>query len=143
MRNAFAKAMEEITASQDDVVLLSGDIGNRMFDKLKEQTHRQFIVHRYCKQTMIGTAAGLAMSGLRPVVYTIAPFTTYRCFEQIRVDICYNKAPVIIVGTGAGLSYASLLDRPIIPWKTSLFSGPCRNDRARIVLRGRPRLLKR
>ena len=56
----------------------------------------------------MGTAAGLALAGLKPVVYTIAPFTTYRCFEQIRVDVCYNNAPVIIVGTGAGLSYASL-----------------------------------
>ena len=50
----------------------------------------------------------MALSGLKPVVYTIAPFTTYRCFEQIRIDVCYNNAPVIIVGTGAGLSYASL-----------------------------------
>lgn len=57
---------------------------------------------------MMGVAAGLALSGLRPVVYTITPFTTTRCFEQIRVDVCYHKAPVIIVGTGSGLSYADL-----------------------------------
>ena len=50
----------------------------------------------------------MALSGLRPVTYTITPFTTTRCFEQIRVDVCYHKAPVIIVGTGAGLSYAEL-----------------------------------
>jgi transketolase len=42
------------------------------------------------------------------VVYTITPFTTTRCFEQIRVGVCYHKAPVIIVGTGSGLSYAEL-----------------------------------
>src|SRR5262245_52895058 len=57
---------------------------------------------------MIGVAAGMAMSGLRPVCYTITPFITYRCIEQIRVDVCYHHLPVIIVGTGAGLSYASL-----------------------------------
>jgi transketolase len=57
---------------------------------------------------MIGVAAGLAMSGFRPVCYTIAPFITYRCVEQIRVDVCYHLVPVVIVGTGAGLSYASL-----------------------------------
>jgi transketolase len=53
-------------------------------------------------------AAGMAMSGFRPIVYTITPFTTTRCFEQIRVDVCYHEAPVIIVGTGSGLSYAEL-----------------------------------
>jgi transketolase len=57
---------------------------------------------------MIGMAAGLAMSGLRPVCYTITPFITYRCLEQIRVDVCYHDVPVVIVGTGSGLSYASL-----------------------------------
>jgi transketolase len=57
---------------------------------------------------MIGVAAGLAMSGLRPVCYTITNFVTYRCIEQIRIDVCYHHQPVVIVGTGAGLSYASL-----------------------------------
>jgi transketolase len=41
-------------------------------------------------------------------VYTIAPFTTTRCFEQIRVGVAYHQAPVVIVGTGSGLSYAEL-----------------------------------
>jgi transketolase len=57
---------------------------------------------------MMGVAAGLAMSGLKPIIYTITPFTTTRCFEQIRVDVCYHNVPVIIIGTGSGLSYASL-----------------------------------
>ena len=57
---------------------------------------------------MTGVASGLAASGYRPVTYTITPFNTLRCFEQIRLDICYPNLPVIIVGTGSGLSYASL-----------------------------------
>ena len=57
---------------------------------------------------MTGVASGLASSGLRPITYTITPFNTARCFEQIRLDVCYPNLPVIIVGTGAGLSYATL-----------------------------------
>ena len=57
---------------------------------------------------MTGMAAGLALSGLRPFTYTITPFATTRVIEQIRVDICYHDVPVVIVGTGSGLSYASL-----------------------------------
>lgn len=57
---------------------------------------------------MMGVAAGMALSGLRPIIYTITPFTTTRCFEQIRVDACYHNVPVMIVGTGSGLSYAEL-----------------------------------
>ena len=57
---------------------------------------------------MMSVAAGMAMSGLRPITYTITPFNTTRCLEQIRVDVCYHHVPVVIVGIGAGLSYASL-----------------------------------
>jgi transketolase len=53
-------------------------------------------------------AAGMAQSGLRPFCYTITPFITYRCMEQIRVDLCYHHLPVTVVGTGSGLSYANL-----------------------------------
>jgi transketolase len=57
---------------------------------------------------MMSVAAGMGLCGLRPIVYTITPFTTTRCLEQIRVDVAYHNSPVIIVGTGSGLSYASL-----------------------------------
>ena len=56
---------------------------------------------------MIGIAAGLALGGMKPVVYTIASFAVYRAYEQIRVDLCYPNLPVVIVGVGAGLGYAS------------------------------------
>lgn len=57
---------------------------------------------------MTGVASGLAASGLRPITYTITPFNTVRCLEQIRLDVCYPDLPVIVVGTGSGLSYAGL-----------------------------------
>jgi hypothetical protein len=36
MRNAFADEITQIAKSDPSVVLLSGDIGNRLFDKYKE-----------------------------------------------------------------------------------------------------------
>lgn len=108
MRNAFADELTRIASGDDKVVLLSGDIGNKLFDKFKAVDEKRFYNCGVAEANMMGVAAGMAMSGLRPVVYTIAPFTVTRCFEQIRVDACYHKAPVVIVGTGAGLSYAEL-----------------------------------
>jgi transketolase len=108
MRNAFADEITKLAESNDRVVMLSGDIGNKLFDNFKKVDARRFYNCGVAEANMMGVAAGLALSGLRPVVYTITPFTTTRCFEQIRVDACYHKAPVIIVGTGSGLSYAEL-----------------------------------
>ena len=44
----------------------------------------------------------------RSLLHTITPFATTRVMEQIRIDVCYHNLPVTIVGTGSGLSYASL-----------------------------------
>ncbi len=108
MRNAFADEATKLGQSDPRVVLLSGDIGNRLFDKFKDKNEGRFINCGIAEANMMGLAAGMALSGLRPIVYTITPFTTTRCFEQIRVDACYHNVPVIIVGTGSGLSYAEL-----------------------------------
>ncbi len=108
MRNAFAQAMTEIAQEREDVCLLTGDIGNRMFDRYKQVAPERFFNCGIAEANMISLAAGMALSGLRPVTYTIAPFTTTRCLEQIRVGVAYHKAPVVIVGTGSGLSYAEL-----------------------------------
>mgnify|MGYP003391880453 CR=1 FL=1 len=108
MRNNFAAEVAAVAKEDERVFMIAGDIGNRLFDDTKAVTGNRFLNAGIAEQSMMGVAAGLALSGFRPIVYTITPFTTYRNFEQIRVDVCYHKAPVIIVGTGAGLSYSSL-----------------------------------
>lgn len=108
MRNHFAKVMVDLAKQDDRVVLLSGDIGNRLFDNLKDVAPDRVINCGIAEQNMMSVAAGMGMNGLLPVVYTITPFTTYRCLEQIRVGACYHESPVIIVGTGSGMSYTSL-----------------------------------
>ena len=108
MRNEFAKTITEIARDKKDLVLLAGDIGNRLFDDFKSTYPDRFYNCGVAESNMTGVASGLASSGLRPITYTITPFNTARCFEQIRLDICYPNLPVVIVGTGSGLSYATL-----------------------------------
>jgi transketolase len=108
VRAAFANEIEALSAKDERLVLLSGDIGNRMFDTYKEKFPNRFYNCGVAEANMTGIAAGMALCGLRPITYTITAFNTIRCLEQIRLDVCYQNLPVIIVGVGGGLSYSSL-----------------------------------
>ena len=108
MRDAFAKTLTALAKEDPRVVLLSGDIGNRMYNNFKEACPGRFFNCGVAEANMTGVAAGMALCGLRPFTYTITPFVTTRCLEQIRVDVCYHNAPVTIVAVGAGYSYATL-----------------------------------
>ena len=108
MRNAFARAVTRLAADRPELVLLAGDIGNRLFDEYKEKYPERFYNCGVAEAGMTGVAGGLASTGLHPITYTITPFNTVRCLEQIRLDICYPNFPAIVVGTGAGLSYSGL-----------------------------------
>ncbi len=108
MRDAFAKELTALAAADKRVVMLSGDIGNRLFDKYKAAQPERFFNCGVAEANMVTLSAGMAAEGLRPIVYTITPFITMRVMEQIRVDLCYHKSNVVVVGVGAGLSYAAL-----------------------------------
>ena len=108
MRNAFADELTKLGDDDHRIVMLSGDIGNRLFDAFKDKHPNRFLNCGVAEANMTGLAAGLAMNGLRPVTYTITPFVTTRCLEQIRTDVCYHDVPVTIVAVGAGLAYAGL-----------------------------------
>lgn len=108
MRNAFADEIKNLAGINENIVMLSGDIGNRLFDNFKEKYADRFINCGVAEQNMTGVAAGLALMGYRPFTYTIGPFVTTRCLEQIKIDVAYHNLPVTVVAVGAGLSYAGL-----------------------------------
>lgn len=107
MRQAFLSALTELAAEDRSVMLLTGDTGFHVFDDYQRQFPAQYLNAGISEAAMIGMAAGLALSGRQVFVYGIAPFVTLRCLEQIRVDLCYQRLPVKIVGVGAGLTYGS------------------------------------
>lgn len=108
MRNKFAQCLTKLAQNDDTLCLLYADIGNRLFDELKTVAGKRIINAGIAEANMATMASGMALMGFRPFIYTITPFTTARNFEQIKIDLAYAKQPVVIVGTGSGLSYANL-----------------------------------
>lgn len=105
MRNAFVRALECAARSDPRIVLLTGDLGFKIFDAFAAEFPGRCINVGVAEANLIGVAAGLALAGMRPFAYSIATFATLRCLEQIRNDVCYQNVPVTIVGVGGGYSY--------------------------------------
>lgn len=108
MRNAFAEVLFEEIKKNQKIIILAGDIGNKLFDKVKKYYPKNFYNCGVAESNMTSVAAGLAKSKFQPVTYTITSFNTLKTLEQIKLDICYPNLPVIIVGVGSGLGYSNL-----------------------------------
>ncbi len=106
MREAFVSELEVLALADKRIVLLAGDLGYKMFDRLLAACPNQFLNVGISEQAMIGVACGLALSGRKPITYTIGAFNL-RAFEQIRIA-CYHDAPIIVAGIGCGMSYYAL-----------------------------------
>ncbi len=107
MRNTLVQSLIKY---KDDprFVMLVGDVGYRCMEPLRDILGDRFINCGIAEQNMIGVAAGLAKSGMRPWVYSISPFIYARAFEQIRNDVCFHDLPVTMVGNGAGYGYGCM-----------------------------------
>lgn len=105
MRQAFINTLIEEAKKDKNVMLLTGDLGFSVFEEFRDKFPDRFINVGVAEQNMMGIAAGLALSGKIVFAYSIATFATMRPFEQIRTDVASHNASVVVVGSGAGLSY--------------------------------------
>ena len=108
MRNAFSDALVAAALADPKVLLLTGDHGYALFDAFRKARPEQYINCGIAEQNMVGVAAGLAKAGFKPIVYGLAAFVPVRVLEQIKIDVCYENLPVILIGDGAGLVYSHL-----------------------------------
>ena len=106
MRNTFMQYLMQEAARNENIYFITGDLGFSVVEKFQAQFPKRFLNAGIAEQNMIGVAAGLAMAGKQVIAYSIIPFITMRCFEQVRIDLCYQNLPVKLVGVGGGFSYA-------------------------------------
>lgn len=108
MRDAFIAALRELADKDPDIFLINGDLGFGVLDDFIDNRPMQYVNAGVAEQNMTGMAAGMALEGARAYTYSIANFTTLRCLEQLRNDVCYHDAQVTAVAIGGGFSYGQL-----------------------------------
>ena len=98
MRQRFIKTLCEEAEKNHRIWLVCGDVGFSVLEVFNRQFPDRFVNVGVAEQNMISIAAGMALEGLRPVVYSITPFLIERPFEQIKIDIDEQDLPVMLIG---------------------------------------------
>jgi transketolase len=105
MRTTFIKTLTELAEKDDRIVLIIADLGFSVVEEFEKKFPDRFINPGIAEANAVSLAAGLALCGKIPYVYSIAPFVTMRAFEQVRVDCAYMNTNVRLVGVGGGVAY--------------------------------------
>jgi len=104
-RDAYGETLAKLGSEDPRIVVLTADLaGSTKTSTFAAEHPDRFFNMGVAEANMVGTAAGLALSGFRPFVSTFAVFATGKVWEQIRQVVAYPKTPVRIVATHAGLT---------------------------------------
>ena len=82
------------------IFLLICDSGFGVASKFEQEFPERVFNMGIMEQGTVGIAAGMAMAGLIPVVYSIVNFLAFRAIEQIRNDVVKQGLNVKFIATG-------------------------------------------
>jgi transketolase len=105
MRDRFMQVTSELLDSDPRVAVVLADIGASNFEPARQRHPDRVINLGIREQLLIGVTSGLALSGLRPVAHTFAPFLVERPFEQIKLDIVHQGVGAVLVSAGGSFDY--------------------------------------
>lgn len=108
VRQQFADTMLAVGQEDGRLVVVVGDISHGILQPFARACPGRYYNAGILEPTLISLSAGLARSGMVPVVHTISPFLVERSFEQIKLDFCYHKLAGNIVTVGSAFDYANL-----------------------------------
>jgi transketolase len=106
MRKLFANLLHKEMQKNDDIFLLSGDLGYGLLDEIKDNFPDRFYNVGAAEFLMVGVGIGLTESGKIPICYSITPFLLYRPFELLRTYINHENIPIKLAGSGRGREYS-------------------------------------
>lgn len=107
-RREFIDALCEIAEKDERVCLIVPDVGFLYIEKFKDKFPGRFFNTGVTEEATMLMAAGMALSGMRPFVFSMIPFVAFRPFEMVRNGIALHNAPVILIGVKGSEKYKFL-----------------------------------
>jgi transketolase len=108
-RQAFAEELGNLARADERIVAVCNDsVGSSNLGAFRQEFPDRLINVGIAEQDLVGVAAGLANGGMIPFVSAASPFLTGRALEQIKADVAYSQAHVVLCGQSPGMSYGEL-----------------------------------
>ncbi|MFD9907518.1 transketolase family protein [Streptomyces sp. NPDC059063] len=105
MRDRFTPVLTRMLDEDPNVALVLAEIGVAAFDEALRKHPDRAINVGIREQLLIGTGAGLALAGLRPVMHTFASFLVERPFEQLKLDFGHQNVGGVLVSAAASFDW--------------------------------------
>ncbi|HTV99729.1 MAG TPA: transketolase [Streptosporangiaceae bacterium] len=105
MRGRFEQVTSQLLDSNPTLAVVTADIGAEAFAPARQRHPERVINLGIREQLLIGVTSGLALTGMRPVAHTFAPFLVERPFEQIKLDIVHQGVGAVLVSAGGSFDY--------------------------------------
>lgn len=101
MRDTFAESVVAALDTDPRLALVLADISAGLFTDAARRHPERVVNLGIREQLMIGVAGGLALTGMRPIAHTFAPFLVERPFEQVKLDLGHQGVGAVLVSSGA------------------------------------------
>ena len=106
-REQFAVTSTAVLDERDDTALVYAEISGQYFGAATRSHPDRVFNVGIREQLLVSAAAGLSLTGLRPIAHTFGPFLAERAFEQIKLDFLHQGAGGVLVGTGGSFDMSS------------------------------------
>jgi len=107
-RRVFINTLIELAEKDDKIVLIIPDVGFNYIEEFQKKFPERFLNLGVTEQSAMTIAAGLALSGLKPYIYSMINFVVFRPYEMVRNAVCLHNANVKIIGVKGSEKYKFL-----------------------------------
>ena len=105
-RRTFAATAAELVEDDLSVALVYAEISGQFFSEVERRHPGRVVNVGIREQLLVNVGAGMALTGMRPIVHTFGSFLVERAFEQVKLGFGHQDVGGVLVGSGGSYDIA-------------------------------------